>query len=100
MTLMITGGAGYVGAQAAWAACDAGYEVLVVDDLSTGVRENVPTKAAFARADVADHARMASLMREHEVDAVLHLAARVVAPDSLADPLDYYQANVAGLWGS
>lgn len=98
-TLLITGGAGYIGAQTAWLALDAGHEVLIVDDLSTGVRGNVPPAAAFVQADIADRPLMARLMREHGVTALIHFAAKLVLPESVAKPAMYYRANVGNLCG-
>lgn len=94
--ILITGGAGYIGAHAAWAALDAGRRVVVLDDLSTGFREAVPPAAAFRRGDCADVEATAALLHEHAVEAVMHFAGRTVAPESVARPLDYYAANVGG----
>ncbi len=96
-TLLITGGAGYIGAQTAWLARDARIPVLIVDDLSTGVRANVPPDATFVQADVSDPALMARLMREHDVTALIHFAAKLVLPESVAKPALYYRNNVGGL---
>ena len=96
-TLLITGGAGYIGAQTAWLARDAGIAVLVVDDLSTGIRENIPPDATFIQANVADPELMARLMREHRVGALIHFAAKLVLPESVAKPALYYRNNVGGL---
>lgn len=94
--ILITGGAGYIGSHVAWAALDAGRDVVVLDDLSTGLREAVPPAAAFVRGDVTDTATVARTLRAHAATAVLHFAGRVVAPESVRRPLDYYAVNVGG----
>ena len=97
MTLLITGGAGYIGCQTALAAMDAGLEVVVVDDLSTG--RAVPAGAVFVQADAGDSRTMARLMRRHGVMDVIHFAASVAAPRSVGEPLLYYRNNVGTLVG-
>ena len=97
MTLLITGGAGYIGSQTALAAMDARRDVLVVDDLRTGGA--APAGAAFEQADVGDAEIMAGLMLAHGVTEVIHFAASVVAPRSVREPLPYYRNNVAVLIG-
>ena len=97
MTLLITGGAGYIGSQTALVALDAGRDVLVVDDLRTGGAP--PPGAMFARADAGDTETVADLMRRHGVTEVIHFAASVVAPRSVREPLLYYRNNVAVLIG-
>ncbi len=95
LRVLVTGGAGYVGAQVVLAALDAGLEVAVLDDLSTGFRSAVPAAAVFHQGSVADAELVASILREHGTQAVLHFAARTVVSDSVADPLGYYLANTA-----
>jgi UDP-glucose 4-epimerase len=97
MTLLITGGAGYIGGQTALAAMDAGRAVLVVDDLSAG--HPAPPGAIFIRADAGDAKAMARVMLRHGVTEVLHFAASVVAPRSVDEPLPYYRNNVGTLIG-
>lgn len=93
MAVLVSGGAGYIGSHMAHALCDAGERVVVVDDLSTGQRAAVPGAATFIQADVSDQAGMADILRQHQVTAIAHFAARIVVPDSVADPLGYYLAN-------
>lgn len=95
-SILITGGAGYIGSHAAWACLDAGREVVVLDDLSTGRRELVPEAAAFVEGRTADRDLVHAVVREHRVGAVLHFAAKTVVPESVADPLAYYRTNLAG----
>jgi len=95
MRVLVTGGAGYVGAHVVLAALDAGLQVVVLDDLSTGFRSAVPEAAIFHQGSAADDGLVTSIVREHAPDAVLHFAARTVVSDSVADPLSYYRANTA-----
>jgi UDP-glucose 4-epimerase len=98
VTLLITGGAGYIGSHTALVAMDAGREVVVVDDLSTGGA--APAGAIFVRADAGDATAMTRVMRRHGVTEVIHFAASVVAPCSVKEPLLYYRNNVGTLMGA
>ena len=93
MRALVTGGAGYIGSHMSLELLDAGLEVVVVDDLSTGVAAAVPASATFVRGDIADQALLRRLIEELEVEAILHFAGSVVVPDSVADPLAYYLNN-------
>lgn len=93
MAVLVTGGAGYIGGHAVLALLDAGERVVVVDDLSTGVRRAIPEGVTLVEGDVADAALVARAMRENDVTEILHFAAKIVVPDSVADPLGYYEAN-------
>lgn len=96
MTVLITGGAGYIGAHAAHAALEEGRRVVVLDDLRTGVRGAVPDDAAFVHGDIADRALVERTLRDHRIDAVLHFAASTVASQSMAEPLAYWRNNLCG----
>jgi UDP-glucose 4-epimerase len=72
---------------------DAGEAVVVLDDLSTGFRWAVPDAAVFVHGDVSDGALVTQTVQHYGIDAVIHFAARIVVPDSVADPLGYYLAN-------
>lgn len=93
MAVLVTGGAGYIGSHMVLALSDAGEEVVVLDDLSTGFKHAVHPKAKLVVGDVADEKLVASIIQEHKIDAVIHFAAKIVVPDSVADPLGYYLAN-------
>ena len=93
MAVLITGGAGFIGSHMAWACVDRGDEVVVLDDLSTGFRWAVPPTAHFVRGDVADHGLVTRTIAEHGVDTVVHFAGSVIVPESVADPLRYYDNN-------
>jgi UDP-glucose 4-epimerase len=94
MTVLVTGGAGYIGSHTVYALLDRGDKVVVLDDLSTGVRAQVGEGAIFVKGDVADAVLVRDLIFEHGVDAVIHFAGSIVVPDSVADPLGYYENNV------
>ena len=93
--VLVTGGAGYIGSHMAHALADRGDRVVVLDDLSTGVRDLVPAKAEFVRGDVGDRELVTSLIRNYAIDAVIHFAGSVVVPESVAQPLRYYDNNTA-----
>jgi len=93
MAVLVTGGAGYIGSHMAWALLDAGEEVVVLDRLSTGFRWAVPAEARFYLGDVGDRAILAQIFAENDIDAILHFAGSIVVPQSVANPLDYYENN-------
>ena len=72
---------------------DAGREVVILDDLSTGFAETIPAGARFVEGDIGDEALVSRLVREHGVDTVIHFAAKAVVPESVADPSAYYDTN-------
>ncbi|WP_434556974.1 UDP-glucose 4-epimerase GalE [Tessaracoccus lapidicaptus] len=94
MKVLITGGAGYIGSTVASACEDAGHEVVILDDFSTGRREFVRDRAVY-EGDFADEALLSRIFAEHAIDAVVHCAAKIVVPESVEMPLDYYENNVA-----
>jgi UDP-glucose 4-epimerase len=95
MAVLITGGAGYIGSHMALELVDAGMDVVVLDDLSTGVRQSVPSGAVLVTGDMGDQALVARLIEEHGIDAIAHFAAKIVVPESVSDPLAYYLNNTA-----
>ena len=90
--VMVTGGAGYIGSHAVLALLDAGYRVVVVDNLVTGFAWAVDPRATLVQADVADD-QVRDVIRDHGVKAILHFAGSVVVPESVVDPLKYYRNN-------
>ena len=92
--VMVTGGAGYIGSHAVLALLDAGYDVVVIDNLVTGFDWAVDRRAAFVRIAVED-AGVRDVIREHNVRAIMHFAGSVVVPESVSDPLKYYRNNTA-----
>jgi UDP-glucose 4-epimerase len=93
MSVLVTGGAGYIGSHMVIELCDAGESVVVIDNLSTGFRWAVDRRAKLVVGDVADSALVADVIRTHDVDAIIHFAGSIVVPDSVADPLGYYLNN-------
>lgn len=91
--VLVTGGAGYVGSHAVLALREARQRVVVLDNLSTGFRQAVPTDVPFVFGDVGDDERVARLIEVHGVTAVMHFAGSVVVPDSVREPLEYYRNN-------
>ena len=95
MSVLVTGGAGYIGGHMVLALLDAGEHVVVLDNLSTGFRWAVPEAATFVEGDFGDQELVARILAEHGVDAVAHFAAKIVVPESVTDPLGYYLNNTA-----
>jgi UDP-glucose-4-epimerase GalE len=94
--ILVTGGAGYVGAVSVAALVDAGHAVMVLDDLTTGHAAAVPAGATLHRGSYTDEASVRSLLVAGRIEAILHCAARSVVGDSIRNPAAYYRDNVAG----
>jgi UDP-glucose 4-epimerase len=95
MTVLITGGAGYIGSHAVLVFREAGYEVVVVDDLSTGQREALLADIPFVQGDAGDPETVREIIRAHNVTGVIHFAGSISIPESLEKPLAYYLNNTA-----
>ena len=93
MSVLVTGGAGYIGSHMVWALIERGEDVVVVDNLSTGARGLVADGAHFVEGNAGDGALIARLIGAHNVDAAFHFAGSIVVPDSVAEPLAYYANN-------
>lgn len=93
VTVLVTGGAGFIGGHTVLALLDRGEVPVVLDDLSTGERTAVPPGVASHVGDVGDGKLVLRLIEEHRIEAILHFAAKIVVPDSIADPLGYYLSN-------
>lgn len=93
MAVLVTGGAGYIGSHMTWGLLDANEEVIVLDRLSTGFKWCVAPEAHFYKGDIADRDLLRTIFSTHSVDAVIHFAGSVVVPDSVANPLEYYDNN-------
>ncbi|MBQ1498354.1 MAG: UDP-glucose 4-epimerase GalE [Sphingomonas sp.] len=94
-TVLVTGGAGYIGSHAVLALLDAGWKVVVVDNLVTGFDWAVDPRAALVVAGIEDDAAVRAAIRAHGVTAIMHFAGSVVVPESVTDPLKYYRNNTA-----
>jgi UDP-glucose 4-epimerase len=94
-TVLVTGGAGYIGSHAVLALLDAGWQVVVVDNLVTGFDWAVDPRAKLVVANIADDDKVRAAIREHGVIAIMHFAGSVVVPESVTDPLKYYRNNTA-----
>ena len=95
-TVLVTGGAGYIGSHVVWALSDAGRRVVVLDDLSTGNRCAVSGDVSLVIGDAGDRGRVEALIGEYGCTAVMHFAGSIVVGESVEKPLDYY-ANNAGV---
>jgi UDP-glucose 4-epimerase len=93
MVTLVTGGAGYIGSHMVLALLDAGREVVVLDNLTTGQRELVPAGVPLYVDDIAHSAAVLDLIARYGIDAVVHFAGSVVVPESITDPLGYYLNN-------
>ncbi|ESX10679.1 UDP-glucose 4-epimerase GalE [Mesorhizobium sp. RSR380A] len=95
MTVLVTGGAGYIGSHMVWELLDAGESVVVLDRLSTGFEWAVAPEAKLVVGDVADRELVGQIIRDNKVDAIIHFAGSIVVPESVADPLAYYENNTS-----
>jgi UDP-glucose 4-epimerase len=93
MTVLVTGGAGYIGSHVVHGLLDQKQRVVVLDNLATGLREAVAGQATFVVGDTGDNALVSRLIGEHGIDAIMHFAASTVVPESIANPVDYYRNN-------
>ncbi|HEY3164054.1 MAG TPA: UDP-glucose 4-epimerase GalE [Candidatus Limnocylindrales bacterium] len=96
MRVLVTGGAGYVGSVSVERLLEAGHEVVVLDDLTTGHRQSVPPQASLEVASYGDAELMERLLERARVDAILHCAARSLVAESVREPSRYYRDNVSG----
>ena len=92
--VLVTGGAGYIGSHMALALLDRGERVVVLDNLSTGIRAQVGEAATFVEGHAGDAALVRRLIDEHRISDVIHFAGSIVVPESVAEPLRYYANNV------
>jgi UDP-glucose 4-epimerase len=92
-TVLVTGGAGYIGSHAVLALREAGLPVVVIDDLSTGRRDVLPADTPLVQGCVGDRALTAAVIADHRVGSILHFAGSIVVPESVEKPLAYYRNN-------
>ena len=95
MSILVTGGAGYIGSHMVLELIGAGEQVVVLDNLSTGFREAVHSDARLVIGDIGDEELVGKTIRNYEVEAVIHFAGSIIVPESVSDPLKYYWNNTA-----
>jgi len=93
--ILVTGGAGYIGSHTVLSLSEAGYDVTVYDNLSSGFAEAVADSARLVEADLSDRQRLDRLLRERPFSAIIHFAASIVVPESVSNPIAYYRNNTA-----
>ena len=93
MAVLVTGGAGYIGSHMVLALTDAGQDVVVLDNLSTGFAWAIAPQAKLMQGDIGDEALVEHIIKTHNIDAVVHFAGSIVVPESVVDPLGYYLNN-------
>jgi UDP-glucose 4-epimerase len=91
--VLVTGGAGYIGSHAVLALKDAGWSVVVIDDLSNGTRSVVPDDVPFVHGSIAERVLVDSVIDEKKIGAIMHFAGSIVVPESVEKPLKYYANN-------
>jgi len=94
-TILVTGGAGYIGSICCARLLEQGHSIIVIDDLSTGFRESVPPQIPFYEASIRDRQTLRDILREHPVDVVFHFAAKALIPESVSNPGAFFDDNVA-----
>jgi UDP-glucose 4-epimerase len=92
-TILVTGGAGYIGSHTSRRLSEAGYRIIVLDNLYSGHRWAVADDAEFVEGNAGDEALVDRIMKEHRIEAVVHFAGHIVVPESVEDPLKYYRNN-------
>ena len=96
MSILVTGGAGYIGSHTDLELIKAGYDVVVVDSLVTGYKSAIPEKARFYEGDIRDFAFLDKLFKSEKIDAIIHFAAFSLVGESVTNPLKYYENNIYG----
>jgi len=95
MTVLVTGGAGYIGSHMVLRLADAGQPVVVLDNLSTGFDWAIDHRATFVQGNAGDMELVGKLIAEHGITEIVHFAGSIVVPESVSDPLKYYANNTA-----
>jgi UDP-glucose 4-epimerase len=94
-TILVTGGAGYIGSHAVLALVDAGWPVVVIDNLTTGFSWAVHEAATLIEGDIGDIALVERIIADHDVKGIMHFAGSIIVPESVENPLKYYRNNTA-----
>ncbi|MBC7428307.1 MAG: UDP-glucose 4-epimerase GalE [Bacteriovorax sp.] len=95
--ILVTGGAGYIGSHTTNALIENGFEVVIIDDLSTGFERLLHPKAKFYQGSILDSDHTAEILVKEHIDGVIHFAAKIVVPESISQPLNYYNNNTVGV---
>ena len=93
MSILVTGGAGYIGSHMVHELADAGERIVVLDNLSTGFDWAIAAGVPLILGDTGDQNLVGQIVREHKIESIIHFAASAIVPDSVRDPLDYYKNN-------
>jgi len=96
MSILVLGGAGYIGSHAVYQLIDQNYEVVVVDNLKTGHRQAIHTNAIFYQGDIRDKEFLRTVFEKEKIEGVLHFAANSLVGESMANPIKYFDNNVYG----
>ena len=96
MNVLVTGGAGFIGSHVADILLNAGHRVIIVDNLHTGSRANIPAGATFYEADIADQARLDTIFADEKIEAISHQAALANVRESMSNPFEYARVNLIG----
>lgn len=91
--VLVTGGCGYIGSHAVMRLHERGFKVIVLDNLSTGFRNAIPSGVTFVEGDVGDRALLSRTFAQYHIDGIIHFAASIVVPESISHPLQYYRNN-------
>lgn len=97
MNILVTGGAGYIGSHTAQVLIERGHKVVVLDNLSTGFKEAVPAGAEFVQGDIRETDFVINVLKSFKINAIVHFAAKLIVPESVDKPYDYYDNNVNGV---
>lgn len=95
MTILVTGGCGYIGSHMTWCLHDAGEDFVVIDNLSTGFDWAIPQSTKLYEGEITDLDLLQTIFRNHDISAVIHFAGSIIVPESVSNPLKYYENNTA-----
>ena len=96
LNILVTGGAGYIGSHTALRLVEAGHQVVVLDNLYSGHQWAIPEDAVFCQGSIQDRTLVRNIIKQHNIDSVVHFAGHVVVPESVSNPSKYYMNNVVG----
>lgn len=97
MKILVTGGAGYIGSHIVLELIRSNYQVVVLDNLSTGNQDSIPQGVDFYHGDLLDKELLEQIFLEQKIDVVIHASAKLIVPESVSMPLEYFENNVQGM---